>query len=78
MGFSQRDRVIATTDILTCRFEVVVKEGTLGTVLSKDEDEGLYLVVFDEGICGKKDPWWVKEHQIRLLNTLEKLEDRNQ
>ena len=77
MVFSQGDRAIATKDILTCRFEIVVHEGTKGTVLSKDKDEGLYLVVFDEGICGKKDPWWVKEHQIRLLNTLEKLEDRN-
>ena len=76
--FNVKDRVVAKEDIMTCRFEVVVKEGTLGTVLNKDEDEGLYLVVLDEGICGKKDPWWVKEAQTRLLNTLEKLEDRNQ
>ena len=64
--FNVKDSVVAKEDIMTCRFEIVVKGGTLGTVLGKDEDEGLYLVVFDEGICGKKDPWWVKEHQIIL------------
>ena len=64
--FNVKDSVVAKEDIMTCRFEIVVKEGTLGTILSRDEDEGLYLVVFDEGICGKKDAWWVREHQIRL------------
>ena len=68
--FNVKDSVVAKEDIMTCRFEIVVRKGTLGTVLGKDEDEGLYLVVFDEGICGKKDPWWVKEHQIRLAKTV--------
>ena len=76
MDFSQGDRVIATKDILTCRFEVVVKEGTKGTVKSLYNE--LCLVEFDKGVFGEPDEWWATEEQIRLLNTLEKLEDRNQ
>ena len=75
MGFSQGDRVIATKDILTCRFEIVVHKGTKGTVKSLYNE--LCLVEFDKGVFGELDEWGATEEQIRLLNTLEKLEDRN-
>ena len=75
MDFSQGDRVIATKDILTCRFEIIVHEGTKGTI--KSLYNGLYLVEFDEDVFGETDEWLATEEQIRLLNTLEKLEDRN-
>lgn len=68
MRFSVGDKVVTNENILTNRFEVVVKKNVVGEVKFVDED--MYLVEFENGICGKDDCWWVRDDQVDVYRIL--------